>query len=129
AQILRTIALGQSPLAVTVDEARHHVLVATGGLWYSGYAVTPGTVSLLDARSGTVLRSVVVGAGEHAIALDERAADAVVSNSNDGTVSVLDARTGAVVHTVAVGAHPGALAADERTGHVFVANRDDNSVS
>jgi YVTN family beta-propeller protein len=121
--------VGQRPLAVAVDEPRQHVFVTNGGVWATGYVVPLGTVSLLDARSGTVLRTVRVGKGAVAVAVDAHRGYAVITNSYDGTVSVLNARTGAVVHTVAVGRNPGPIAVNEQTGVAFVANEHDDSVS
>jgi YVTN family beta-propeller protein len=96
---------------------------------WAGIGCGPSTVDLLDTRSGAVLRTVSVGIGASAIAVDERSGYVFVSNTGDATVSMLDARTGTVVQTMAVGRHPGALTVDARHGHVFVANNLDHSVS
>jgi YVTN family beta-propeller protein len=113
--VLRTIPVGPNPLAVTVDEHVSHAFVLGGGLWHNEYLSGRSTVALLDTRSGAVLRTVSVGIGANAIAVDERSGYVCVANSGDGTLSVLDARTGTIVHTVAVGLHPCALAVDARS--------------
>jgi YVTN family beta-propeller protein len=96
------------------------------------------SVSVLDARSGHVLRTTIVGQSPLALAVVETRKHVFVANQGlwhsgrqvtRGTVSVLDERTSAVVHTVLVGPNPGTLAVDERTGYIVVANPDDNSVS
>ena len=127
--VLRTIAVGPSPLAVTVDEQVGHAFVLNAGPRHNGFSSGYSTVDLLDTRSGAVLYTVSVGIGASAIAVDERSSYAFVANGGDGATSVLDARTGTVVHTVAVGLHPSAIAVDARSGHIFVANADDSSVS
>jgi YVTN family beta-propeller protein len=97
-----------------------------------------GSVSVLDARSGQVLRTTSVGQSPVAVAVAASLKHVFVANGGlwhnglqvtPGSTSVLDERSGAVVHTVPVGGSPGPLAVDERTGYVFVANQDDNSVS
>lgn len=60
------------------------------------------TVSVLDGRSGAVLRSIHVGAGPSQIAVAEGTGHAFVANS-DGTISMLDAVTGTVLRTVRTG--------------------------
>jgi YVTN family beta-propeller protein len=127
--VLRTIAVGRSPLAVTVDEHVGRAFVLSAGPSHNGYSSGHSTVALLDTRSGAVLRTVPVGIGASALAVDARSGHAFVANSGEATVSMLDARTGTVVHTIAVGLHPGAIAVDARSGHVFVANAYDGSVS
>lgn len=77
-------------------------------------------VSVLDARSGRVIRTVPVRRAPQAIAVDEQTARVFVANSGGGTVSVLDARTGALVRTVPVGFGDDALAVDTRMGRVLV---------
>jgi YVTN family beta-propeller protein len=86
------------------------------------YPHAHGTVTVLDARSGTVLRTVTVGYGPGAIALDARRGRAFVTNRYDGTVSVLDVAAGAVLRTVAVAPQPGAVVVNARTGRVFIAS-------
>lgn len=92
---------------------------------------TDDTVSMLDARSGAVLRTLPVGQGPLSLAVDTRTRRVFVVNETAGSVSVLDARTGRRYRTVPVGAirpqpeaaaNPVDLAVDERWGHVFVLN-------
>ncbi|HKC72626.1 MAG TPA: hypothetical protein VKF37_00270 [Chloroflexota bacterium] len=85
-----------------------------------------GTVSALDARTGTVLHTVAVGVGPRAIAVDERRGRVFVANTRSNSVSVLDAGSGALLRTVVVGAGPSAAAVDERIGKVFVSTLGDD---
>jgi YVTN family beta-propeller protein len=131
-RVLRTIPLGFIPSGIAVDERTDRVFLLTGAPSFQPYPTTqcaPPIVSLLDARSGRVLRTVPLGLSAAAIAVDERTGRAFVSDTLDRTVLVLDGRTASVVRTVAVGRAPGALAVDARTGDIVVANAYDNSVS
>jgi DNA-binding beta-propeller fold protein YncE len=74
---------------VVVDRHTQHVFVPVGG---------PGSVSMLDAHTGRVLRTVRISADPHHIALDERIGRVYVL-SDDSTLSVIDTRTGALLAT------------------------------
>lgn len=114
--VLRTIAVGQSPAALAVDERTGRAFVVNSG---------DNTVSVLDTRTATLLRTVGVGWAPLAIAVDERAGRVFVVNASarylaTGSVSVLDAASGRLVNTTAVGVTPYAAAIDQRAGRVFV---------
>jgi YVTN family beta-propeller protein len=87
------------------------------------------SVSVLDARSGIVLRTTRVGLFATAAAVDGRTQRVFVTNQDSNTVSVLDAPSGAMLRTIPVGMGPGDVAVDERAGRVFVANGYDGTVS
>jgi DNA-binding beta-propeller fold protein YncE len=80
-----------------------------------------GTVSMLDAGSGQLLRTVLVSRWPSALVADERTGHVFVAGGNGSTVTMLDASSGAVVRKIAVGAHPVAMALDERSDRLFVA--------
>jgi DNA-binding beta-propeller fold protein YncE len=86
------------------------------------------SVSMVEARSGRVLRTIAVDLKPWGIAVHQRRNRVVVLTSEEfmpgaaGQVQVLEGRTGRRLHTVAVGLGPAALAVEERSGHVFVAN-------
>ena len=83
-QMLRRLALGGLPTDVVVDSRRRHVLVVhTGAVDSNGVSLGGGSMSVLDARSGVVLRTVVVGVAPIAVAVDERSRRAVVVNAGD----------------------------------------------
>lgn len=111
-------SVGAGPRAIAVDIPTHHVLVVNAG---ESYAVS-GSVSILDAATGMVLRTTTVGHHPVDVAVDRRRTRAFVVNQGDNTVSVLDARSGRVVHTLAVGVTPNAVVVDEATGSVVVAS-------
>jgi YVTN family beta-propeller protein len=94
------------------------------------FVASPGSsVSVLNATSGAVLRTVVAGKLLRTVAVDERDGRVFVADYGGGSVSVLDAHSGRIVRTVAVGRGPYALAVDQGTHRVFVANYDGGTVS
>jgi DNA-binding beta-propeller fold protein YncE len=134
--LLRTVAVGRDPLALAVDERTGHVFVAKNDLGLQDQLSLAlnccphgkGSVTVLDARSGAIQRTVRVGLSPLAIAVDERVGRAFVvsygSDTRTGRLSMLDTHSGAVVRTVTVGLLPQGVAVDERTGRVFVAGED-----
>ncbi len=123
--VLRAISLPNA-VALAVDEDSGHVVVVS-----NSYA-SPGQVTLLDARSGRLLRRVPVGGALGLVlgglAIDGPAHRVVLTNCADGTVSVLDTVSGGVVGTRRVGGCPAGVAVDERTGHAVVTNKSDAQV-
>ncbi len=108
-----TVPVGRDPVALAVDERTSRVFVVGSA----------GGVTLLDATTGVVLRSVAVGRGAQAVAVDEATGRVFVTDP--GRVFLLDARTGAVLHAFPVGGGgpSGGLVLDARHGEVFVAVR------
>jgi YVTN family beta-propeller protein len=126
-RLLRTVAVGQSPVAVTVDADTHHAFVLNAGR-HTAKGDTAGTVSVLDTRTDRLLRT-QVGLDANAVAVDVRQGRLVAANTGSDSVSLLDARTGTLLRTVAVGWAPRALAVDERRARVFIVNEDDGTIS
>jgi DNA-binding beta-propeller fold protein YncE len=135
--VLRTIAVGLAPSAVAIDAHTGRVFVLNSNVTVTHNDVRSigrGTVSVLDARTGAVLRTVIVGSVPSAVTVDAHTGRVFVLNSNvtvthndvrsigRGTVSVLDARTGMMLRTIAVGTNPSAIVVDEKTGQVLVTN-------
>lgn len=112
APLLRTIALPRRPFELAVDARTHRVFVI--GTTVGGY------LSMLDARTGTLLRTVALGAlplhlGGARLAVDTRTGRVFIPNG--GGITMLDARTGAPLRTIAAGGY--ATKVDELRGHVF----------
>lgn len=131
--VLRTVRVGLRPGAIAVDERTRQAFVVDARLVKAnGHPGGRGSVSVLDAGTGAVVRTTAVGAGADGVAIDELAGRAFIANAGDSTVSVLDAGTGAVVRTTAVGADAGgpggqvpvAVVADARIGRVLVPTSD-----
>jgi len=165
--LIRSIPLGSPPTDIAVDERTGRVFVAVGGPsrivsytfppantgtsgsgMMSGSGMTRmatglGTVQMLDARSGIVLRAVPVGVNPEAVAVDARRGRIFVVNAGStdgyatsgptrvtikaflkapGSVSLLDATTGTVSRTITLDTSPHAIAVDDAAGHAFVIN-------
>jgi len=140
--LLHTVALGTArgigTSAVVVDQRAGRVFVARenppGG-------DSAGVVSVLDARSGAVLRQTTLPRRPTArtssdtllahttVGIDERTGHAFIAIPGDNTVAVLDTHSGVLSRTVDVGLTPVDLAVDARTGRVVVANSGAATVS
>lgn len=130
----QTIRVGRNPSAIAVASASGRLVVANED---------DGTLSLLDARSGALLRTVPLGQHPTALALDEAAGRVFTLNTTlttataalpypatvgVATLSVLDLHTGALLRTVPAGASPTVLAVDEPGGRLVVASSGDDTV-
>jgi DNA-binding beta-propeller fold protein YncE len=133
--LLRTTRVGQNPRAVAIDERTGRVFVVDEGPLSadrSGLPTANGTVSVLDATTGKLLRTTRVGVGASAAAVDVQTGRVFVANAGrtlsidlhnpreHGSVSVLDATSGTLLSTVSTGAGTHALAVDEHNGRVLV---------
>ncbi len=134
-----TVAVGFSPQGVLVDSRTRHVFTLDGvGVDRQGRYLQTGAVSMLDAGTGAVLRSMPVGQSPTWITDDERTRRAFVivlggGGANGLLVRTLDTTSGAVLGTAvlltssstggSVRLGPGVTAVDEPAGHVFVINR------
>lgn len=78
--VVRIVAVGVAPEDLALDPRREHVLVVNGGA-VVGTSIpnspititTPGSLSVLDARSASVVRTVVLGGNLGSVAVDPRA--------------------------------------------------------
>src|SRR5256714_3208764 len=121
-RILQTVVVyrdpsGAAPTAVVglvVDEHTDRAFVA-GYLPGSGFR---GIVSMLDATSGRLLRTVRIATHPVALIVDRRAGRVFVASA--GGVGVLDARRGDLMRTLTLSGPPAAMAVDERRGRIFV---------
>ncbi len=129
--LLRTMAVGQSPEALAIDKHTGRVFVINSATDSYGVPTDQGSVTVLDAHSGTIRGTIPVGWGPKAVAIDEQRGRVVIVNTNigddraprgNGTLTVLDARNGAVQRTISAGVAPIAAAVDEQTGHALVLN-------
>jgi YVTN family beta-propeller protein len=113
------VAVGRTPVAVAVDRHTRHVFVVNQA---------SNTLSVLDSKTGALLRVVPVGHGPTAVLLSRSTGQGWVLNTAGNSISVLST-TGAVRRTVPVGTHPAAAIDDVRTHRVFVANAASGTVS
>jgi len=127
-RLLHTIRVGAIPFDVAVDEEANRAFVLN--TYFSTYTQDDGqiphstdaNVSVLDATTGRVLRTVDLGPNPapslnpHTIAVDVLHGRVYVPG--DAGLSVLDARSGALVR---IFPHLGTVQAlDEKTGYAFV---------
>ena len=84
---------GASPHAVAVDVTRARAFVAN---------FNRGSVSVIDTRTGALVRTIRVGAGPAALAVDKGSGYVFVANYGAGTVSLLDGERGRPFRTVSV---------------------------
>lgn len=132
---LRSVARGGCPRSLAVDETMGRAVMYEP----SDYEYEPTSyLSVLDTRSGQVVRDMVLGGAGDAISatLDRRRGRAFVANmdmpdvtTTVNTLTVLDTRSGRVLHTMTLGQGPPVVAVDERTERLFVVNGADNTVS
>ncbi|HTD78535.1 MAG TPA: YncE family protein, partial [Chloroflexota bacterium] len=83
--------------------------------------------SVLDTHSGRVLRTIAVGHGPSALAVDPHTGEAFVANAGSNSVSIIDTHKRRLTGTVPVGQYPNAIAV--AGGRVLVTNEQDNTVS
>jgi len=110
---------GAHPVRIALDERAGHALALTDD----------ESLSVLNARSGRTLHSVLLGGSPSAIVVDEGRARAFVAEADAGAVAIVDTRTGALLGAVPVGSYPEEMVFDRRMGLVFVANQGDTTVS
>lgn len=121
-RVLRTVRVGDAPVALAVDTRRRQVFVVSAG---------DGTLSVLEARTGRVLQTLRLDRGADALVADpyalavDAARDRVYVTARGwlapsgvyegcGTLYVLEARSGAELQTISVGVAPLAVAVAER---------------
>lgn len=82
-----------------------------------------GTLTVLDAAAGQVLKSVETGAGALGVTLSADGGLCYVANRGAGTVSLVDTRSLTIVANLATGTHPNSVAVDRHTGVAYVSNK------
>jgi DNA-binding beta-propeller fold protein YncE len=130
--LLRRLTLGQGPAAMILAARTRRLFVATtGALGPTGLPTGRGRISMIDAVSGALLRTVATGVAPIALAVDEQtgrlfvasagAADLQGDYLGGGGITILDSRTAAVLRTVPAAQRPRVLAVDARSAQLFVA--------
>lgn len=87
------------------------------------------SVSVLDARSGAVIRTVALDPADYpsTIAVDTKTGNAFITSSAN-TVLTFAPASGRITHSTGIGAHPAASAVDGAVGHLIVASSGPPSV-
>lgn len=120
-------------MGMVLDDGANRVFVVDKGPFddKTGLLTGHGRVTVLDATTGAVVRTVPVGTIPVVITDDPSSGRVFVLNQNAqptrpvgrSSVSVLDARTGALLRTVPVGFIATRLVVDARAERVFVVNQ------
>lgn len=105
---------GERPTNIVLDPAGHRLLIANQ---------QSGSLSVLDAQDGKLLKSVSTGKGALSVAFNPRKQQIYVANREAGTVSVIDAKTYEVLASLSTGTLPQTIAIDRRTDLVYVSNK------
>jgi len=139
-RLVRTIGVGVHPLQAALDPTAGRVYVLSEGALSKAGGLGPGSVSVLDAATGRLVRTTGVGVGTATLAVDTRRArayalsldpDSVYITSVDlwadngpssvsGALSVLDGPTGRLARTLP-GVSGAAVAVNARDGRLLVA--------
>jgi len=111
------LPLTDRPYAAAADAAWGYAFIATT----PPYSDT-GHVTIVDMRTGQLLRTTPVGYNPLALAIDQRRGRVfVVDNGGGGDISILDARTGLPIRTIPYGlAAPQTALVDSRAGTLLV---------
>lgn len=105
---------GESPMNVVYDDSKNRLLVANQG---------SGTLTVLDATSGELLKSVATGEGALGVAFNERANQIYVANRRAGTTSVVDGTSYEVLANLETGTFPQTIVVNEDDNLVYVTNK------
>ncbi len=120
--------------------------IETAGIpWGSAYidpktgAMSRGTVSVIDAKSGKFIKEIEVGLHPNAILSSKNGQKVYVANGNSDNISVIDTKSLTVTDSIFVGlfnenknligSTPNALALDETGKILYVANGLDNAIA
>jgi hypothetical protein len=132
----RIVPLRGSPTNIVVDTARAHVFVELQHADGTRTNNVPATIAMLDARSGAVLHTAVVGRNAGPVVVDGWAGRLFVAATGpratdypfwppegNGNLSVLDTTTGKVVARIPLGVNPTDIDLTGQPGHVVVLSR------
>jgi len=120
----RTIHVDPYPVALVVTgvgAATHLFIGALGPVDAAGGVGAHGSVTMVDAPAGIVVRHISVGAHPTALAVDGRVGHVVVLSGSGATLLAAD--SGRVLHQTTV-APSLAVAIDARTGRAFAVGAD-----
>lgn len=127
--------LGRAALACMLFAAGNSAAQTTRGLLYVANNNSPGSVSVIDSATATLVATIPVGNAPTRLVTTPDNSEVFVSNSNSASVSVLSAVTNGttlnqnVIAEIPVGITPEYLTVTPNGQQVYVANRDSNSVS
>ncbi len=120
----REVAVGQHPVAIAAGIARNEVYVVN-----SGAPGAPGSLSVINAESNSVVATIALHRQPVSIDLDPAGDLAYVANSGSNTVSIVDLKARREIAVIGAGEEPvqARVSPDGKT--LIVPNRAGNSVS
>ncbi len=133
--LVKTIPVGVNPKGIAFDPDRGLVYVVNQNRdphppdALHLYASNPGSVSVIDAATNSVVRTIPAGLGPQYAALDTGAHRLYVSNELDNAIGVVDTVSAAMVATIKVGIDPVGVTVDPDTRTLYVANLSAPSIS
>ena len=115
-----------SPYTATVDKCGQKVYITNSGTPTLG---VPGTVSVIDTKTNTVISQITGFDGPSGCALSKQYAyvnnyggPSGVGSGNGRTVSVVNLSNYSIISTISVGLAPAALAIDNKCSKLYVIN-------
>lgn len=105
---------GESPTNIAYDAKSDRLFVANQ---------KSGSLTVLSARDGKLLKSVPTGEGALSVAFNPAANQVYVANRVAGTLSVVDAKSYEVVAQLPTGTLPQTIAVDRKNNLVYVSNK------
>lgn len=120
ATILASVAVGNHPKGVAVNETSNRVYVALNG---------SNQVAMLGGDASLMATQPTNGSGANQIAFDAGNGRVYVTNRDSKDVSILDGTNLALRGKVTVGKLPWGVAADPQTNEVYVANFGSGTMS
>jgi YVTN family beta-propeller protein len=105
----------------TVGLINHSAIVYSANTGKMYVVDQPHSAVSIISAAGTV-KSVKVGSGPEAIAVNNQTGVVYVANDGSRSISVIDGKSDSVMATVATAARPYAIAVDESTNKVYVSN-------
>ena len=116
----RTIAAGEQPMAVAVNEVTHKAYVVNH---------VSNSVTVISGTTHAAVATVRTGAGPEGIAVNPATNRVYVANAGDSSVTVIDGATDTVAATVRWRGYPQALAVNAANNRIYVANNSGHSVT
>jgi len=113
-QVATWPAGGEQPMNIAVDTAGSRIFVSNQGT---------GTLTVIDTKSGKLIKSIPTGGGALSVAYAPKNGHVYVTNRNAGTTSVVDAKSLEVIANLPTGSMPQTVTVDHATGLVYVTNK------
>jgi YVTN family beta-propeller protein len=108
--VVATIAVGNQPIYLAVDEQRNRVYVSNQA---------DNTISVIDGATNTVLRTVRVGHSPNGVAVNQKTNTIYVANLTGASLSIING-TKLTTSTLRLGPYPAKVAVNPFTDRVYV---------